>query len=221
MLPETLKSHIISLGRSCGAERIVLFGSRARGDNRPRSDIDLAVFGLPTEQETAFWSGIDELPTLLKFDIVFVRDYTAPALLENIAKDSIVLMDKFKEKLEKYQRSVLRLGEIIQKYDECQMEELKDGVIQRFSFCSELAWKTTREYLLDQGFVDINSPKSVMCYAYESGLISNESAWISLLKARNLTSHVYDEETVNIVFEQIRANFLPLFRDLEKKLGSA
>lgn len=218
MLPENLKLSIVSLGCKCGAERIVLFGSRARGDNRPRSDIDLAVFGLPKEQETAFWNGIDDLPTLLKFDLVFVRDYTTPALLENIAKDGIVLMDKFKEKLEKYQRAVLRLGEIIQKYDECKMEELKDGVIQRFSFCSELAWKTTREYLLDQGFLDINSPKSVMCCAYEAGLISNEAAWIALLKARNLTSHIYDEETANAVFEQIRADFLPLFRDLEEKL---
>lgn len=54
--------------------------------------------------------------------------------------------------------------------------------------------------------------------AYEAGLVSNESAWIALLKARNLTSHVYDEDTADAVFEQIRSDFLPLFQDLQEKL---
>ena len=31
--------------RECDAEKVVLFGSRARGDNLPKSDIDIAVAG--------------------------------------------------------------------------------------------------------------------------------------------------------------------------------
>ncbi len=43
-------------GLACAlrARRLVLFGSRARGDNRPRSDVDLAVFGMPPENHGKF-----------------------------------------------------------------------------------------------------------------------------------------------------------------------
>ena len=70
------------------------------------------------QQEAPFWNGIDELPTLLSFDIVFVSPRTSPALLENIEKDGIVLMDKFQEKLSKFEQAVTRLDEVIAVYDQ-------------------------------------------------------------------------------------------------------
>lgn len=218
MLPESLQHQIAALGRRLGAERVVLFGSRARGDERPRSDVDLAVFGLPRQQEAPFWSGIDELPTLLRFDIVFVSPRTSPALLENIEKDGIILMDKFQEKLAKFEQAVARLDEVIAVYDQYKLPELKDAVIQRFSFCSELAWKSVREYLLDEGYLDLNSPKAVMRQAYAAGLLADDLPWIELLKARNLAAHVYDEATANDIFTQVRADFVPLFHNLLQNL---
>ena len=93
------------------------------------------------------------------------------------------------------------------------------GVIQRFEFCTELAWKTTREYLIDQGYNEgVDSPKAVMRKAYSAGLIENEQGWIELLNARNLTSHIYDEETAQRVFAMIQDDFLPLFRQLADAL---
>ena len=54
MLPIELKTEIASLAHRAGAKRVVLFGSRARNEERPRSDIDLAVFGLPQQMEGMF-----------------------------------------------------------------------------------------------------------------------------------------------------------------------
>lgn len=92
-MKDELKQQIAALGRDYGAARIVLFGSRARGNHRERSDIDLAVFGLPDEQHGVFLAGIDELPTLLKFDIVFVDPATSPVLLAEVERDGVTLYE--------------------------------------------------------------------------------------------------------------------------------
>lgn len=81
------------LGKEYQAEKIVLFGSRARGDNRDRSDIDIAVYGLDKNKRVRFSESVDEIPTLLKFDIVFVDDKTDPVLQKNIEKDGVVLYE--------------------------------------------------------------------------------------------------------------------------------
>ena len=53
---------------------------------------------------------------------------------------------------------------------------------------------------------------------YTAGLIENGQGWVELLNARNLTSHIYDEETAQRVFAMIQNDFLPLFRQLADAL---
>ena len=91
---EELYSQLAALARRYGAKRLVLFGSRARGDNRPNSDIDLAVYGMPEDNRAEFWMHCEELPTLLKFDIVHIQDGMDPVFLANIERDGVELMDK-------------------------------------------------------------------------------------------------------------------------------
>ena len=88
---EKLYQQLRDLARQYGAERLVLFGSRARGDNRYNSDIDLAVYGMPEINRANFWMDCEELPTLLKFDIVHITENMNPAFIENIKKDGVTL----------------------------------------------------------------------------------------------------------------------------------
>ena len=88
---EQLYQQLAALARQYGAQRLVLFGSRARGDNRYNSDIDLAVYGMPQENQGSFWMDCEDLPTLLKFDIVHMQDGMNPAFLQNIEKDGVTL----------------------------------------------------------------------------------------------------------------------------------
>ncbi len=93
-----LYKAIAALGEKFNAEKIVLFGSRARGDNHERSDIDLAVYGMPKKEQPGFWWEIDDLPTLLKFDIVYITADTDAGLLNNIEKDGVVLYERLSDK---------------------------------------------------------------------------------------------------------------------------
>ena len=183
----------------------MLYGSRARGDNRYNSDIDLAVYGMPEENQASFWMDCEELPTLLKLDIVFMRKGMNPAFLANIERDGVTLMDKFREKYSQFASAAARLREALDDYRQTPLSSVRDGVIQRFEFTAELAWKTMREYLLDQGYAEINSPKAVM--------IEDADGWIKLMTDRNMTSHVYNEETAEEIFKRIETIYLGLFEE--------
>ena len=60
-LPDDLASQLSAIAQKYGARRLVLFGSRARGDHRPRSDIDLAIYDMPEENRGAFWLEVEKL----------------------------------------------------------------------------------------------------------------------------------------------------------------
>ena len=84
--------------------------------------------------------------------------------------------------------------------------EMRDGTIQRFEFTTELAWKTVREYLLNEGMTDINTPKSVMKEAFAAGVIDDEQGWLQILNDRNGTSHIYDESRADAVLAESAVN---------------
>lgn len=78
-------------------EKLVLFGSRARGDNSLRSDYDIAVFGngLSSTDKARFWADIEEIDTLKKIDLVFVDEPVTDELLKNIAEEGVCIYGEF------------------------------------------------------------------------------------------------------------------------------
>ena len=130
---EKLYDQLAELARKYGARRLVLYGSRARGDNRYNSDIDLAVYGMPEENMGAFGMDCEELPTLLKLDIVQIREGMNPAFLANIERDGVTLMDRLHEKYEQFAAAVSRLREAL--------EDHRSTPLSTFSsFSSSLIW---------------------------------------------------------------------------------
>ena len=91
-----LKSHVLQvikeLAEKHKVNKVVLFGSRARGDFKERSDIDLAVSG---GDVVAFTFAVDEeTPTLLMFDVVNLDKEVQQELLASIEKEGVVLYEK-------------------------------------------------------------------------------------------------------------------------------
>ena len=176
---------------------------------------------MPEENRPFFWADTEELDTLLKLDIVHITDGLEQKFLENIEKEGVALMDRTLEKRDKLNMALARLEEALGAYRDTPTTVVRDGVIQRFEFTTELAWKAAREYLLDQGYTEINSPKAVMRQAYADGLITDQSGWLKLLEDRNLTSHIYNDATAGEIFQRIGANHLALFQALSKQLTGA
>ena len=84
--------QIITLAKECEIEKIILFGSRARGDFKQASDIDLAVSGGDVARFTA---DIEEkVSTLLFFDIVDLGASVQQALLDSITQEGKILYEK-------------------------------------------------------------------------------------------------------------------------------
>ena len=91
-ITERVIREIRELAEKYGVKKVMLFGSRARGDYRERSDIDIAFtggdgprFSLDVDEETY---------TLLMFDIVNLDRPVQPELLKEIARDGVVIYEQ-------------------------------------------------------------------------------------------------------------------------------
>lgn len=95
-IPKDILKAICCLGDKYNLNKIILFGSRARGDNFERSDIDIAVEGFhDVMQWFDFKEDIENIPTLLMFDIIDLEsDMIEPDIRKSIEAEGIVLYEK-------------------------------------------------------------------------------------------------------------------------------
>ena len=77
-------------------------------------------------------------------------------------------------------------------------ELLKEGLIQRFEYTHELAWKVMKDYDEYQGYNNIRGSRDAIRLALQIGIIEDKE-WIETIEDRNLTSHNYDEEVAEDV----------------------
>ena len=79
-----------------GIERVVLFGSRAKGSYRPGSDVDLMIQGHAVTDDTAtqLADQLNEvLPLPYFFDVLNENTLSNDALLQHIKRVGIILFD--------------------------------------------------------------------------------------------------------------------------------
>jgi len=114
------------------------------------------------------------------------------------------------QKCENFQNAVVRLSEALAELAANPGSTVvRDGVIQRFEFTFELAWKSLREYMEDQGAsMDAVFSKQVFKAAYAAGIIDDGQVWLDMLASRNVTSHVYDDSQAAQVVSAIRDRYI-------------
>ncbi|MEW6379025.1 MAG: nucleotidyltransferase substrate binding protein [bacterium] len=108
-------------------------------------------------------------------------------------------------------QSVRNLGNALQRLREALQEPegnslAVDGTIQRFEFVIELYWKMLKRLLASEG-IETYTPRESLQRAFQANWLSDETAWLQMLRDRNETSHIYDEATARRIYGHIRDYF--------------
>ena len=87
-------------------------------------------------------------------------------------------MSNYRQKFENYKNAYVRLTEGVAKFDKTN-DLLRDGLIQRFEFTFELAWKTLKDYSESEGFI-VASPREVMFQLCLYFVLLNNAACVKI-----------------------------------------
>ncbi len=91
-LPEVVLKDIRKFAQDRGVEKVILFGSRARGSHRERSDVDIAVLG--GDFDDFYWDIKEKVYSLLMFDVVELDMGISEDLKHEIERDGIIIYEK-------------------------------------------------------------------------------------------------------------------------------
>lgn len=119
-------------------------------------------------------------------------------------------MNKLEAVKNQYVRAVIKLEEVLKAP---KSDIVRDSAIQRFEFTLDLSWKMLKAYLEETKGVLCHSPKDCFREAYRQKVIGYDDKWIHLVDLRNETSHTYNEDLAETIYQQL-PEALTLFQSL-------
>ena len=182
--------EILQLAKTNSVKKVVLFGSRARGDYKERSDIDLAFQG---GNSSRFILDVDEeTSTLLEFDIIDLDKPVREELLDSIKREGILL------------------------YGNVELA----GMVGLYEICFEQSWKAMKEILENSGYSEgaTGSPRAILKTAYKAGMINDEEMWLDALISRNNVAHAYNKSIAMDIIHQTKDKYYDMFVRLQNTI---
>lgn len=100
-------------------------------------------------------------------------------------------------------------------------EIYRTGIIGQFNLTFELAWKALQAVLRIHGAegAETGSPREILQLGYKLGFVDDSAVWLAMLKKRNTSTHIYNEDEVDELILLIRDSFIPAFTVLESTLA--
>ena len=207
--------------------KVILFGSRVRGDYHKTSDVDLAIvsdFDIRATLLAAFEAS--RLP--FTFDVVLYGGQHNQRLRDAIEREGKLLLcveggriavtiEQIRLKKENYHHAFMRLQAALRK-DADADDMYLDATIQRFEFCFELVWKLMKAVLEYEGIV-ANSPRGCIREGGKQRLISNAETWLEMMEKRNLYSHTYDENVAREIYHDVKEWYVGLLESFDRTMN--
>jgi len=127
---------------------------------------------------------------------------------------------RWKQRFQNFDRAFILLRSALEDQPLNQLSDLEqEGVIQRFEYSYELAWKTMKDYLEDNGVViSPVTPRNVIKEAFAAGIIKEGQIWVDMMLHRNLLSHTDDFSNFKKVLEAVDNFYLSTLGDLHEWL---
>ena len=99
-------------------------------------------------------------------------------------------------------------------------EIYRTGIIWQFNLTLELAWKALQEIMKLHGAAgaETGSPREILQLGYKLGFLNDSAVWLLMLKKRNVSVHLYNEDDIDEMILLVRDSFIPAFSALEKTL---
>lgn len=95
----------------------------------------------------------------------------------------------------------------------------KEGIIQRFEYTLELAWKTLKDKMEFDGLIlDRISPKMVVKEALRTHYIHEIDTWVDMITDRNTLSHRYDFDAMEQILPTIQERYIPFLNQFAQDL---
>lgn len=132
---------------------------------------------------------------------------------------------RWQQRFSNYNKALLKLTQAASflsrqmEHEQVVDELLQEGLIQRFEYTHELAWKVMKDYAEYQGYTDVRGSRDAIRKAFEMNLI-DDRRWMETIEDRNLTVHNYDNEVATEIYENILYVYCPLFVAFGKKMQS-
>ena len=124
---------------------------------------------------------------------------------------------RWKQRFQNFDRAVVLLREPFARGVKQLSLLEKEGVVQRFEFTLELAWKTLKDYLEHAGVVIAPlTPRNVIKEAFAAKILPDAQVWIDMLDHRNLLSHTYDEKAFNAAVDALANRYLAAIERLHE-----
>lgn len=124
---------------------------------------------------------------------------------------------RWQQRFTNFKDALKQLQKFIDKGDLSELEQ--QGLIKAFEYTYELAWTTLKNYLEYQGETELFGSRDAIRKAYQIGLISGGDVWMDMLKSRNKTSHIYNQETANEIAQAIFSDYYPVFVSFQQRMG--
>ena len=204
--------------------KVMLFGSRARGDYHKTSDVDLAIVS-DLDVRGALLAGFEASRLPYTFDVVLYGGQHNQRLRDAIDREGklllcveggriLVTIEQIRLKKEDYHHAFVRLQAALRK--DVDMDDMYlDATIQRFEFCFELAWKLMKAVLQYDG-IEANSPRSCIRESWKQGLIPDAQGWLEMMEKRNLSLHTYDESAAREIYREVKGQYVVLLEAFDQ-----
>ena len=114
---------------------------------------------------------------------------------------------RWKQRYQNFHTALTRLQEAVDLESPSELE--RNGLVQRFEFTIDLAWKVMKDFLVEKGFDFKPSPKDTLRQAAAAGYIDYAQELIDGLDIRNVLSHDYDGEKFEESEDAIREDVYP------------